>query len=147
MVGARDILGGRWPGGKSDAGGETGKLGPINPNGGGTETRMVVGGPGSERKWMCSREGYTTNTRGPGGRRDDDGASSIAACKKRPCMSSHLGLRREPMDLSVQTEVTGAVYMHRRGGSTARGQTRQPSPRELLGPGHSTTSRATPGDP
>ena len=119
-------------------------------NGGGedAEMRMVVGGPGSERKWMHGREGHATNTRGPGGWHNDDGASlSAVRCEKRPCMCSLPGLRREPVDLSVQTGETAAVYMHRRDGSTARGQTRQSSLRVLFIPRHSTTSRATPGDP
>ena len=130
MVCAIDIFGGRHGGGR-DAG---------------AEMRKVVGGPGSERKWMHGREGHATNTRGPGGRHNDDGASlSAVRCEKRPCMFSRPGLRREPVDLSVQTGATEAVYTHRRDGSTARGQTRQPSPWELLGPGHSTT--AIPGNP
>ena len=53
-------------------------------NGGGedAEMRVVVGGPGSERKWMHGREGHATNTRGPGGRHDDDGASLSLAVEK-----------------------------------------------------------------
>ena len=73
-----------------------------------------------------------------GGGHDDVGAS-LSLSKKRPCMFSHPGLRREPEDLSVQTGVTEAVYIHRRDGSTARGQTRRSSLREMLRPRHSTT--------
>ena len=63
----------------------------------------------------------------------------MSLSKKRPCVRSRLGLRREPEDLSVQTGVTEAVYIHRRDGSTARGQTRRSSLREMLRPRHSTT--------
>ena len=61
-------------------------------------------------------------------------------CEKRQCKSGGIGLRREPEDLSVQTEVTTAVCTHRRDGSTARGQTRRSSLREMLRPRHSTTA-------
>ena len=108
VVSAIDIYGGRHGGGGERLG-----------DGRAEETR-VVGGPGSEGKWMHGREGHATNTRGPGGRRDDDGAS-LSLSKKRPCVRGRLGLRREPEDLSVQTEVTAAVCLHRRDGSTARG--------------------------
>ena len=100
--------------------------------------RKVVGGPtafglGREPMDLSGQTGCS------GGRRDDDGAS-LSLSKKRPCVRGRLGLRREPEDLSVQTEVTTAVCTHRRDGSTARGQTRRSSPREMLRPRHSTTA-------
>ena len=53
VVCAIDILGGRHGGQRTG-------------DGRAEETR-VVGGPGSEGKWMHGREGHATNTRGPGG--------------------------------------------------------------------------------
>ena len=55
VVCARAISGSSGRGGQRIGGGED------------AETRVVVGGPGSEGKWMHGREGHATNTRGPGG--------------------------------------------------------------------------------
>ena len=119
MVSARDILSGEWHGGQRD--------------GGGGEMRTVVGGPtasglGREPQDLSGQTGCS------GGRRNDDGASLLVAVK-RPCTVvlvsgvSQWTSRYRPGRL-----------MHRRDGSTARGQTRQSSPWELLRPGHSTTA-------